>query len=355
MQHKQPFYFRLTVVLVCLVFSVLIMRGASALLIPLFSGLLLSILLLPIVNFLERLGIGKGFAALLSVFCFIIGFLLVNYFLTAQVSLFSKELPNINNKMQGLFSSLQQWLSTKMNIDQAQQTGYLSSSFKDMVNWITGFASQLVLSLGNILIWILFICIYAFFILYYRRLLVRFVMKLMENDYPDQMLNIIQENKKVIKGYIVGLLIEFTIVLFLSFSSLMLLGVKYALMLAIIASLLNIIPYLGIYTAILLVMFVTYANSNGAAATQAGIALIVIHLIDGIFLLPKIVGSHMKMNPFMTVAAVIVGDIVWGVPGMFLFIPLAAMLRIIFNNIASLEAWAILFSEEPQKKTGHKK
>jgi AI-2 transport protein TqsA len=181
-------------------------------------------------------------------------------------------------------------------------------------------------------------------------MLVRFVIKLVADDYPDTIDIIIQENKKVIKGYITGLLVEFSIVFVLSFTLLTILGIKYALMLAIIVAMLNIIPYLGIYTAILLVMFVTYANSSGGAAIQAGIALLVIHLIDGIFLLPRIVGARMKLNPFMTIIAVIVGDIVWGVPGMFLFIPLAAMLRIIFENISSLEAWAILLGEEAKKK-----
>jgi predicted PurR-regulated permease PerM len=97
-------------------------------------------------------------------------------------------------------------------------------------------------------------------------------------------------------------------------------------------------------------MLVTYANSSGSAAITVGIVLLSVHLIDGIILLPRIVGSRMRINPFMMIVAVIVGDIVWGIPGMFLFIPLAAMLKIIFENISSLEAWAILFGEEIKPK-----
>lgn len=349
---KLPFYIRFTIVVVCLVFTVIILREASSLLIPLFAGLLLAILLLPIVKFLEHIHINRGIACFIAILCFVITFAFVNYFLTAEISGFAKELPNITNKIQGVFASLQQWVTAKFNVNNSQQSDYLSSSFNGMLNGITSFLYRLFFSLGNIVIWILFVCIYAFFILYYRRLLVRFVMKLVEKDYSHEMPAIISENKKIIKSYIVGLLAEFAIMLLLISSLLFLLGIKYALLLAIIASLLNIIPYIGIYTAILLAMLVTYANSSGSAAVTVGIVLLSIHLVDGIILLPRIVGSRMKMNPFMTIVAVIVGDIVWGIPGMFLFIPFAAMLKIIFENIASLHAWAILFGEEEKKKKG---
>jgi predicted PurR-regulated permease PerM len=345
-----PFYIRYTIVAVCLVFTVIIMRAASSLLIPLFAGLLLAILLLPIVNFLERFRCPKGIACLLAVLCFVIAFAFVNYFLTVQITGFSKEIPNIMAKLNVQIASLQQWIMAKFHVNSDQQTDYLSNSFNAILNGITGFLYKMFFSLGNIVIWILFVCIYAFFILYYRSLLVRFIMKLVEKDFPDEMPVIVSENRKVIKAYIVGLLAEFGIMLVVISLVLLLLGIKYALLLAIIAALLNIIPYIGIYTATLLAMLVTYANSTGSAAITVCIVLLSIHLVDGIILLPRIVGSRMKMNPLMMIIAVIIGDIVWGIPGMFLFIPLAAMLKIIFENIPSLNAWAILFGELEKKK-----
>ncbi len=347
--NKLPFYIRLTIVMVCLVFTVLVLRGAATLLIPLFAGLLLAILLLPIANLLERWRVPKSMACLVAVFCFIICFFIVNYFLTSQISGFSKELPNIVIKVKIMFASLQQWVTLKFHVNNAQQLDYLSNSVNELLNGLSGFLYSLIFSLGNIVVWILFVCIYTFFILYYRGRLVRFVMKLVEKDYPDEMPVIISENKKVIKGYIMGLLAEFAIMLVLISTALLLLGIKYALLLAIIAALLNIIPYIGIYTAILISMLVTYANSSGSTAITVAIVLMAIHLLDGIVLLPRIVGSRMKLNAFIMIVAVIVGDIVWGIPGMFLFIPLAAMLKIMFENIASLEAWGILFGEDEKK------
>lgn len=347
MNIKQlPFYIRYTIVAVCLVFTVILMRGASPLLIPLFAGLLLGLLLLPIVIFLERLHFGRALACFLAVLSFILLFSVINYFLTSEISGFAKEMPAIIEKIKLAFVSFQTWVTEKFNVDPARQSGYLSSSLNNMFNGLSGFLYRMFFSLGNVVIWILFICIYAFFILYYRNLLVRFVMKLAEKDFPDQMPVILRENKTVITRYISGLFAEFILMFLLTGSALLLLGIKYALLLAVIASMLNVIPYIGIYTATALAMLLTYANSSGSAAIVAGIVLLGIHLVDAIILFPRIVGSRMRINPFIMIVAVIAGDIVWGIPGMFLFIPLAAMLKIIFENIASLEAWAILFGEE---------
>lgn len=349
-RKRLPFYIRYTIVIVCLVFTVIILQGASSFFIPLFAGLLVAILLLPIATFLERFHIPRSIACLVAVFCFIISFSIVNFFLTAEISGFAKELPNIIVKIKILFASLQQWVSIKFHVNNAQQLDFLNNFFNELLNGFSGFLSRFFFSLGNIIIWILFICIYAFLILYYRDLLGKFVVKLVEKEYPKEMPVIIIENKKVIRGYIMGLLAEFTIMLVLISTVLLILGIKYALLLAIITAMLNIIPYIGIYTATLIAMMVTYAYSSGSTAITVGIVLLIIHLLDGIILLPKMVGSRMKLNPFIMIVAVITGDIVWGIPGMFLFIPLAAMLKIIFQNIESLEAWAILFGEEEKKK-----
>lgn len=348
-RNRLPFYIRYTIVIVCLVFTVIILQGASSFFIPLFAGLLVAILLLPIAAFLERFHIPRSIACLVAVFCFIISFSIVNFFLTTEISGFAKELPNIIVKIKVLFASLQQWVTIKFHVNNAQQLDFLNNFFTELLNGFSGFLSRFFFSLGNIIIWILFICIYAFLILYYRDLLGKFVVKLVEKEYPKEMPVIISENKKVIRGYIMGLLAEFTIMLVLISTVLLILGIKYALLLAIITAMLNIIPYIGIYTATLIAMMVTYAYSSGSTVITVGIVLMLIHLLDGIILLPKMVGSRMKLNPFIMIAAVITGDIVWGIPGMFLFIPLAAMLKIIFQNIESLEAWAILFSEEEKK------
>jgi predicted PurR-regulated permease PerM len=52
------------------------------------------------------------------------------------------------------------------------------------------------------------------------------------------------------------------------------------------------------------------------------------------------------MNPFITILAVIVGQYLWGVPGMFLFIPIAGIIKLICERVEGLQAWGILMGVE---------
>jgi len=102
-------------------------------------------------------------------------------------------------------------------------------------------------------------------------------------------------------------------------------------------------------------MVVTFANSTGNMALEAGIGLFIVHLLDSNILFPRIVGGRVKMNPFITIVAVIVGEFVWGVPGMFLFIPITGIIKLICERVDGMEAWGLLIGvEEKEKKPGLK-
>ncbi len=114
-------------------------------------------------------------------------------------------------------------------------------------------------------------------------------------------------------------------------------------------ALLNVIPYLGFYTATAICMLVTFVNSSASAALQAGIGLFVVHLIDANILFPRIIGGRVKMNPFVTIIAVIVGERLWGIPGMFLFIPVVGIIKLICERVEELKVWSILIGVEERE------
>jgi predicted PurR-regulated permease PerM len=161
---------------------------------------------------------------------------------------------------------------------------------------------------------------------------------------------VITETRLLANGYIVGLLIEMVIVAVLNCTAFLIFGVKYALLLGILAAVMNIIPYLGIYTSAAIAALITLSNSSPAHALGVIIILLAIHVVDANVLMPRIVGRRVKMNPLITIAAVLVGELLWGIPGMFLFIPLAGILKIIFERVDGLKPWAILMGTETEAK-----
>ncbi len=146
-------------------------------------------------------------------------------------------------------------------------------------------------------------------------------------------------------------MIEMVVVAILNCSLLLILGVKYALLLGIMAALFNIIPYLGIFTAIIISMLVTLTTAASVVVMlQVGIALFLVHLLDSNILLPRIVGSKVKINALVTIVGVVCGSMLWGIPGMFLAIPVIAIMKITFERIDALKPWALLLGDMPAKK-----
>jgi putative permease len=70
------------------------------------------------------------------------------------------------------------------------------------------------------------------------------------------------------------------------------------------------------------------------------------HLVDSNILLPLIVGSKVRINAFITLLGVVFGEMIWGIPGMFLSIPVIAIAKIIFDRIEGLQPWGHLLGDE---------
>lgn len=347
MEQKYPLYAKTAFILLALVLSVYILSYASGVFIPLVFSLLISALLYPMCKFLEvKLHFPRFLASLVCVLVFIsfiAGFI---YFITFQVVNFSKDLPHLQERVQELLAEFQAWVHNKYHIDSQKQIAYLDKSSQGIVSTAATSITTVFTSVATLTIWTIFVFIYTYFILVHRRLLLRFVLHLFSSRYRTQVNDVVNETRGMINSYVLGLLTEMVILSVLNCTVLSILGIRYAILLGVIAAVLNIIPYLGIYTAMAIGMLVTFANSSGTQALELAIAYIVIHFLDANILMPRIVGSRVKMNPLITIVTVLVGHLIWGISGMFLFIPIMGIIKIISERVKSLQALAILIGVE---------
>lgn len=340
---RLPFYARLALTLLALVLIFIILRAASGIVIPLVFALLVAILLYPFNMFLEnRLRFSRAAAAITSVSIFIVGLGSFVYFLALQMVSFSSDFPELKPRFSKIFDDFQHWLSFKLHINKVDQKGYIHESANSLLGSVAHSISGVFVSVTGILLLLVFIFLFTFFILYHRNLLRRFVLHLFSDDHRPKVLEVIMETKGMINAYVQGLLIEMALVGIANCVTLLFLGVQYAILLGVMAAVLNIIPYLGIYSSIVICMLLTFANSSASLALEVGLALFIIHLIDSNVLFPRVVGGRVKMNPFISILAVVIGQSLWGVPGMFLFIPIVGMLKLVCDRVEGLQAWGLL-------------
>ncbi|RZJ80190.1 MAG: AI-2E family transporter, partial [Flavobacterium sp.] len=118
----------------------------------------------------------------------------------------------------------------------------------------------------------------------------------------------VNEIQYIIKKYITGLFIQMVIVSVLMVLTLSILGVKYAILLGLVAGIFNIIPYLGISIALIISVLITFATAGATKALFVLFAYAGVHTIDGNILMPLIVGSKVKINALIAFIGIVIGE-----------------------------------------------
>lgn len=351
-----PFYERLSLVLIGILSLGFIVVQGKEVLDPMIFGFLFAILLLPVSNFFERkLRFPRSlssFTALILLVMFIIG---IGYLIGSQISDLSKDWPLLQNQVADSIADIQRWISHTFHYNIASQKNYIQDTTKKVMSSGAAVLGTTFGALSSLLLFYLFIIIFTFFILFYRRLLLRFLVSVFRDENSRIVYDIVGNIQSIIRQYIIGLLLEMLIVAIIATVAFYFIGVKYFALLGIITGLFNIIPYIGIFTALLLSSLITFATGAVGNALIVAFSVLAIHALDSNFLLPMVVGSKVRLNALITFLGIIIGEMIWGLSGMFLSIPVIAILKIIFDRIESLKPWGFLLGGEYEYKKSAEK
>ena len=319
-------------------------------LLPLLFAFLISLLLLPLSNFFEnRLKLSRSLSGIISVLLLLLAVSGIFYLLGAQIANLGNEWPLLKTQLISLFNDTQSWLSNTFHVNIQKQTEYINKSAQKVLNSGGTIIEQTVLSLSSIVLMLVFMIIYTLFILIYRRRWMRFAVAAFTEKNKAVIYDISENIKNIIRKYITGLFFEMAILVAISCLVFWILGIKYVFLLGLIVGVFNLIPYVGIFTALVISTAITFATVDASHAMYVAITIVCIHLIDSNFLMPKIVGSQVKINPLMVILGVVAGELMWGIPGMFLSIPYLAIAKVIFDRVNNLQSLGILLGDEENK------
>lgn len=346
-----PFYVKLACTLVSILLLGWFAIIGQTILIPLILGFLVSILLVPFCNFFERyLHFPRVLSSITTTLLFL-GFIAgVMYVLVNQLMDIADEWPAFQNQMMELFNNAQRWIHKNYGINSNMQLQYLNENLSKTFDVGTIVLERLLGGITRYSVLLLFTFLYIVFILIYRRHLIRFVFYIFHENQHKSVLSVIYTTQHMVKQYLIGLFMQIIIVSTLSFIAFSLLGIKYSFVLALLTGILNIIPYVGITISLFISVIITFATSTPTHVLLVLIAYVVVHAIDGNIVMPKIVGSKVKVNSLMVIIGLVVGEITWGIMGMFLSIPILAMSKIIFDHIPELKPWGFLLGEEKSER-----
>jgi predicted PurR-regulated permease PerM len=345
-EFKFPFYAKATIFLIGFFALFTILLIAQGIIVPLVFATIIGIVLQPVVNFFVRLKIKRIIAIVISLILTASVIAAICALLFSQASSFSESWPTLVEKFTAILNQSITWASGYFNIDPQNIHDWIKNTKDDLININSTLIGKTLVTVGNGLVILFIIPVYIFLILFYQPLLLEFIRKLFSKSNQSQVTEIITQIKSVIQRYLFGLVIEFVMVSLLNIAALLMLGIDYAILLGVIGGLLNVIPYIGGIVAVALPMMIALVTkSTGWYAIYVLIAYYLIQLIDNNYIVPKIVASKVKINALFAIIVVFVGNAIWGIPGMFLSIPLLAIIKLIFDHIESLKPWGFLLGD----------
>lgn len=346
-----PFYAKLAFVLLSLISIFTIFYLGQNIIVPILMSLLFAILLRPIAHFLKS---KWRFPHVLAVTCTVVLFVLmvtaILFFISWQIGDIANDWGAIQTNLSIHFDTIQKFISSNFNLNNVEQKVLIDNASKNVLESGKNIIGSSLVSFSDVILNLTLIPIYIFLFLLYRTLFITFLSKLFQPEYHEKLQDILFHIKVSVQSYIVGLLIEMVIVSSLTTVGFMIIGVKYAVVLGLITGLLNLIPYIGIlFAGILSVIATLTASPDLTLIIGVLIIVIVVQLIDNNLIVPMIVGSKVQINAFVSIVGIIVGGVIAGFSGMFLAIPVIAIMKVIFDRIESLEPWGYIMSDDLPK------
>lgn len=319
---------------------------------PIVLAFFLAIMLLPVYRFLRRLKLPESLAIFISILFLASLVGLTVWFFSAQIGSLVADFPQIKQNVQQHLTTLSQWVDRKWGYSTAKQTQLLNEQNDKMLNYAGGVLGGAASSLTGIFIFIGLLPIYIFLMLYYKNLLIRFVFIWFPQNAQGKVEEAIRESEVIIKSYLIGLLIQITYITVLLGGLLLVFGIKHAILIGAIFAILNLIPYVGALIGNIIGVLLTLSSSQEVWPIFVVLGTIAfVQFLDNNILMPRIVGSKVKINALATIVGVIVAGALAGISGMFLSLPVIAVLKIIFDRTDNMKQWGVLLGDERPKRS----
>ncbi|HOZ90092.1 MAG TPA: AI-2E family transporter [Bacteroidia bacterium] len=344
---RYPFYFKLASVLVCLVFGTIILIYAKDFLLPLLISILISFLLYPLCKKMEKKKIPPILAISFSLLLVLFIFMFSLFLISSQLSSMLSDMKNLNQIMAAKLNGLHDYITSNYNISNQTLNSWIVNAKSSLLGHSGEFLSGTFSTTTEILTYFGLVPVYVFCFLLYRKSFRDFAFSMLHTQKHAKLNELLQDIQKLSQNYLIGLFTVIAIIGTLNTVGLWIIGVDYALFFGFFASLLTIIPYIGIFIGSLLPIAFSLLTMDSVWA-PIGIIIVftLVQFLESNFITPKVVGSSVSINPFAAIVALLIGGELWGAAGMILSIPVTAILKVVFDSRTSTKAIGYFLGSE---------
>lgn len=315
--------------------------------VPMFFGLLIAIIAYPACKWLESRGFARGLAVGLVLTAVILIFASLLWLLGYEISLFLYDLPLLKNRLAQMPAQIGSWLKDNFGMKQSMQDDILEKMGSDIAGSISYYASSALTATATTIVALILIPVYGVLFLFHRGTFVKFLESIIAVRYKEKLNFILQESIITYYRFVKGTFFVYCIVGVLNSVGLLVLGIRHALLFGMLAAFMTIVPYVGIIISASLPISIALVTKDSIwYAIGVIMVFTFVQYLEANVIFPKIVGEQLNLSTWAVLVAMIAGTILWGLSGMILFVPFAAILKIISDNVEEWKPLNILLNRE---------
>ncbi len=309
---------------------------------PVFLGIILCWISTPLTNKLRKIGLSKNLSAILSLIL-IFGLIIVVFSMIVPIfiSQFSNLIKDFPSIYDDIVDKLNPFLNENLNID-ANIKHFNEIISKDIIldnlDNILTYSISTLQSVFSVLVTIGTTIVVSFFMVKdMDKFKERIIMFFSRNGKGGKTYKMLSEIDAAVMSYVKGTILDSIIVGILTTIVCLILGLDYAIVFGILITILNLIPYIGALLSELLVALYALTVGGPIFAIVTFACLLLVQIIDANILQPNIIGKSVNLHPVVVIGGLIVFNLLFGIVGMIIAMPILAILKIIIEYKFSVQ------------------
>ncbi|MGC1243772.1 MAG: AI-2E family transporter [Chryseosolibacter sp.] len=347
---KEIFH-RINQYLFFIVLITVVMFFGKGFLVPVFFAALLAMLMAPVCRRLDSWGFPRALSTLtciLILVAFLAGVVLI---ISTQITTFSENMTQIKSKGNELLQQVQSFIEEKSGLSPEEQKEVVKKQAEQSSQQPgPSLPARILGGITSTLTGIVLTLVITFLMIFNKEQFEVFFLKLYDEHDTDKVKKVVDKISEVSQKYLTGRFMSIMIIATMYSIGLLIVGIKNAILLAGIAALLTVIPYVGTVLGGLFPVFMALVTEDTQTALWAAVVMVVVQTIDNYFIEPNVVGGEVNLNALWSILSILLGGMIWGVAGMIIFLPLFGIIKIVCDHVQPLKPIGYLLGEPGGKK-----
>ncbi|SFB84917.1 Predicted PurR-regulated permease PerM [Parapedobacter composti] len=343
-------------IILIITLSIASLYFAASFLIPVVLAGLLAMLLNGASEWLEKLGLGRALSAFIPVLAFIGAITVIGLVLSWQINRLTADFAGMKEQVGAKLEALRAWVSDTFGIAVHEQEKLVKEQGKEASNQAGTWLFTIVNTLADVAVNTVLVVVYTYLLIFYRSHLKKAIIHMVPESKKRDTNRIIHKSIAVSGHYLIGLFAMVACLWVMYGIGFTIIGLQGAILFAMICGLLEIVPFLGNFVGSVIALIAALAQGGDAGMVLGVVAVyVIVQFLQTYILEPLVVGQRVNINPLFTIMGLVAGELLWGIAGMALAIPVVGIIKIICDNVPELKPYGILIgpADSPKGKTHH--